>query len=99
MNPPQRPDPSFHHSTLHHLHWLVMPWQKANPRHQYHATNPAPPDVPATPEYKRELNGCEMALVIVGGILMFVGFLVPISILAGLFCFLVAIGLSNHWKR
>ena len=100
MSPPQRPDPSFRHPALHHQPWLVMPWQKANPQRPYQApqTDSVPAPVPVTRGHNREWNGCEMTLVILGGILMFVGFLLPLSMLAGLFCFLVAMGLSAHRK-
>jgi hypothetical protein len=39
-----------------------------------------------------------MVLVILGGILVFVGFLVPVAVLAGLCCFILALVFSAYSK-
>jgi len=97
MNHPPLPDP-VSHVAPYQQEWLDSKWEKANQQRQYQASpaNPVPPYIPPTRKDSRELNGCEMILVILGGSLIFAGFLLPSAILAGLFCFIVALGLSAY---
>ena len=100
MNRPSHPDPGLHRVALDHNEWLDMRWQKAHQQAPYEAppTSSEPPAPLNHAERRRELNACEMALVIFGGVLMFVGFLVPVSMLAGLMCFVLALGFSAYKK-
>ena len=99
MNPLSRPDPSFRSVALNHHEWLDTQWQKAHVEspQQSPQTDPPPHAAPVS-RHSRELNACEMTLVILGGILMFAGFLVPVSALAGLFCFILALIFSAYGK-
>ena len=100
MNRQSHPDPGLHRAALDHNDWLDMQWQKAHQPgpDQASPTNSEPSLSPIEEKHRRELNACEMALVILGGILMFGGFLVPISMLAGLACFVLALGFSAYKK-
>jgi hypothetical protein len=99
MNSP-RPDPTLRRVALHHHDWLDFEWQKAPPPHPFDppeidlAPRPSEPAAKSAPE----LNACEMVLVILGGALMFFGFLVPVAILPGILCFVLALGFSAHRK-
>jgi hypothetical protein len=99
MNSP-RPDSSFRRVALDHQEWLDMQWQKAHPQSQFEVpeTDLTPHSPEAASKRSRELNACEMALVILGGVLMFVGFLVPVAVLPGMFCFILALGFSAYRK-
>ena len=100
MDPLSRPDPSFRSVALNHHDWLDTQWQKAHTESPHQATeaDPAAPNATVISRHSRELNACEMILVILGGILMFVGFLAPMSVLAGLFCFILALVFSAYSK-
>ena len=99
MNSP-RPDPSFRRVALDHQEWLDMQWQKAHRPSPFEApeTDLTPHSPEAASKPSRELNACEMALVILGGVLMFVGFLMPVAVLPGMFCFILALGFSAYRK-
>lgn len=99
MNP-SHPDPGLHRTALDHNEWLDMQWQKAHQQGSYQGppTSSEPLESPIHEKHRRELNACEMALVILGGVLMFGGFLVPVSMLAGLACFVLALGFSAYKK-
>jgi hypothetical protein len=85
---------------LDHQKWLDMQWQEARPPSPIEAPEidlaPRSPEPVSHPS--RELNACEMALVILGGALMFFGFLVPVAVLPGLLCLILAVGFSAHRK-
>lgn len=100
MNYPPLPDPTFPHVAPYPEDWLDVEWEKAHPQGEYQEppTNLESESAPPTRKHSRELTGCEMILVVLGGSLIFVGFLLPISVLAGLFCFIVALGLSAYRK-
>jgi hypothetical protein len=99
MNSP-RPDPGLRRVALDRLDWLDTEWQKA------HSPRPsASPEIDLTPQPLEpaskaapEWNASETVLVILGGALMFFGFLVPIALLAGILCFILAMGFSAHRK-
>lgn len=96
MNSP-RPDPGLRRVALDHHEWLDRKWQKApSPFLNAPEINltPRPPD--PKDRSSRELNACEMALVILGGALMFFGFLVPLAVPAGILCFILAMGFAAH---
>ena len=99
MNSP-RPDPSLRRVALDDQKWLDMQWQKAYPPSPIEAPEidltPRSPEPVSKPS--RELNACEMALVILGGALMFFGFLVPVAVLPAIFCLILALGFSAHRK-
>ena len=99
MNSP-RPDPSFHRVALDHQEWLDMQWLKAHLPSPFKAPEtdliPHSPEAASKPSH--ELNACEMALVILGGVLMFVGFLMPVAVLPGILCFILALGFSAYRK-
>jgi hypothetical protein len=99
MNPP-RPDPSFRRAALDHQEWLDIHWQKAHQPSPFEApeTDLTPHSPEAASKLSRELNACEMALVILGGVLMFVGFLMPVAVLPGIFCFILALAFSAYRK-
>jgi len=100
MNPLSRPDPSFRSVALNHQDWLEAQWQKAHTESPHPApqSDTAPSHNATISKHSRELNACEMVLVILGGILVFVGFLVPVAVLAGLCCFILALVFSAYSK-
>ena len=99
MNQPSRPDPILHRVAVNHNDWLDTQWQQAHRNEfQAHSSSTLPDDARADAQHPGELNACEMALVILGGVLMFGGFLVPLSMVAGLLCFILALGFSAHKK-
>ena len=99
MNSP-RPDPSFRRVALDHQDWLDAQWQKAHPPAPFEAPEPdlTPHSPDAASKTSHELNACEMTLVILGGVLMFVGFLMPVAVLPGILCFILALGFSAYRK-
>ena len=99
MNSP-RPDPGLRRVAVDHEQWFESQWQKA---HQPSAFET--PEIDLTPhsaepssKSSRGFNGPEMALVVLGGVLVFAGFLMPVAILPGLLCFILALGFSGHRK-
>ena len=99
MNSP-RPDPGLRRVALDQQEWLDTQWQKAHRSSPFEA-----PEIDLTPrsaepasQRSHGFNAPEMALVFLGGVLVFAGFLVPIAVLPGLLCFILALGFSLHRK-